>query len=334
MKKLLVICGLTATGKTALALFLAKKIHGDLLSADSRQVYKGMDIVTGKDIPLNAKRKTLAFAKASASRQNGKLSYWETENRVRIWLTDLVEPTESFSVSKWTSAARKVIPSLWKEKKLPIVVGATGFYISALIGGIETINIPPNEKLRKKLRNRKTEELLEVLRKTDYQRAASLNESDRKNPRRLIRAIEIALWRKKHKLPSRKKLKANVLMIGLTTPREAIHKRIDRRVEDRLKQGALDEVKRLLAKGVSWDSQSMTGTGYRQLKPYFTGRIALEEAIERWKTTEHQDGKKQLTWFKRDKKIVWFDVTEPGWKRQVEKTVRDWYHNNKYAEDN
>lgn len=328
MRKLLIICGPTATGKTALALFLAKKFHGDILSADSRQVYKGMDIVTGKDLPIDAKRKTLAFAKASASRQNGKISYWEARSGVRIWLVDLVEPAESFSVSQWVRAAQKVIRNLWKGKKLPIVVGATGFYIKALLDGIETIDVPPNEKLRKKLRNRKTEELLEMLRKVDYQRVTSLNESDRKNPRRLIRAIEVAFWQKRHKLPNRKKLKADILMVGLTAPRDILYKRIDERVEERLKQGALDEVGKLLARRISWDNESMTGTGYRQLKPYFNGRITLNEAIERWKIAEHQDIKKQMTWFKKDKGIRWFDITKSNWRTDVEKLVGNWYTRN------
>lgn len=239
-----------------------------------------------------------------------------------------MEPWQDFSVSQWVSAARKIIDGLWKEKKLPIVVGATGFYISALLNGIETIDIPPNEKLRKRLRNGKMEELLEMLRKVDYQRAARLNESDRKNPRRLIRAIEVSLWRREHKLPSRKKLKADILMVGLTAPRDILYKKIDERVDKRLKQGALDEVGKLLAKGVSWNNESMTGTGYWQLRPYFDGKIALKEAIERWKIAEHQDSKKQMTWFKKDKRIRWFDIAELNWKVKVENLVDNWYTRN------
>lgn len=321
--KILVICGPTATGKTALALFLAKKFHGDLLSADSRQVYKGMDIVTGKDIPLNAKRKTLNVI---LSNGQTKLECWETSEGVRIWLTDLVSPKENFSVSRWVHAAEIVLKYVQKEKRFPIIVGATGFYINVLLNGIETIDIPPDEKFRNKLRNRKTKELLEMLQKIDYQRATSLNESDRKNPRRLIRAIEIAFWQTKHKVPVPKKLKADILMIGLTAPHDILCKKIDKRVEERIKQGAVGEVKRLLAKGVSWDRESMTGTGYRQLKPYFEENRALDRVVALWKIAEHHDAKKQLTRFKKDKRIKWFDISQPKWQEKVEKTVGDWYH--------
>lgn len=325
MIKILIICGPTATGKTQIALHLAKKFSAqggaDLLSADSRQVYKGMDIVTGKDLPVNAK-----LQMSNVKWDGKKTGYWETRSEVRIWLVDLMEPWQSCSVSQWVNVAQKVIHNLWREKKLPIIVGSAGFYISVLLDGIETIKIPPDEKLRKKLKNKKAEEFLAMLQEIDYQRAASLNESDRKNPRRLIRAIEIALWQKGHKLPNRKKLKADVLMIGLTASRDVLHKRIDKRVEKRLKQGAVGEVKKLVNSGVSWENESMTGTGYRQLKPYFEGEMGLDEAERNWKIAEHQDAKKQFTWFKKDKRIKWFDITNPSWEEEVEKAIENWYN--------
>lgn len=329
MRKILIICGPTATGKTKIALHLAKKFSGNILSGDSRQVYKGMDVVTGKDLPVNAKLQI-----TNIKWDGKKIGYWETRDGVRIWLVDLVEPTESFSVSQWVNAAQKVIHNLWKEKELPIIVGSAGFYISALLDGIETINIPPDEKLRKKLKNKKAEELLGILRKVDYQRAARLNESDRKNPRRLVRAIETSLWQKGHKFPNRKKLKADVLMIGLIASRDVLQKRIDKRVEKRLKQGAVGEVKELLNSGVSWENESMTGTGYRQMKPYFEGKMSLDETERNWKIAEHQDAKKQFTWFKKDKRIRWFDITSPKWRTKVEKVVENWYNNsNSLARD-
>lgn len=330
MPKLLVICGPTASGKTALALSLAKKFRGDILSADSRQVYKGMDIVTGKDLPVNAK---LQITNLPAGRQGVKwggkrIGFWETAGGARIWLVDLAEPWQSFSVSQWVGAAQRVIPFLWKEKKLPIVVGTAGFYIKALLDGIETLGIPPSLKLRGELSGENADELFEMLQKIDHQRATSLNKSDRKNPRRLVRAIEVALGRSNSsgRPAVLKGLDADILTIGLTAPREVLHKKIDERVDERVERGALDEVKRLLAEGVSWDNESMTGTGYRQLRPYFGGKITLKEAMECWKIAEHQDSKKQMTWFKKDKRIRWFDMTQPGWEEQVEKLVRNWYY--------
>ncbi len=334
MNKILVICGPTATGKTALALFLAEKFRGDILSADSRQVYKRMDIITGKDLPVSSKLQISPASPSEAGRANVKWSrkrirYWETQKTVRIWLVDLVEPWQDFSVSQWVGAAKKVIYNLWKEKKLPVIVGGTGFYIKALLDGIETIDIPPDEKLRDRLKNKKTEELLEILQKSDYQRAISLNESDRKNPRRLVRAIEIALRRGSRQIPAHKELEADALLIGLIAPRGTLRKRIDRRVEERLKQGALGEAKKLFAKGVSWNSEAMTGTGYRQLRRYFGGKETLSGAVALWKTAEYRDAKKQLTWFKKDRRIKWFDITGSKWREKVEKTAGDWYHRNR-----
>lgn len=336
MKKILLICGPTATGKTALGLKIAKKFSGDILSSDSRQVYKRMDVVTGKDLPVNAK-----LQMANVKWDGEKIGYWKTPDEVRIWLVDLVEAWQSFSVSRWVDVAQKIIDNLWKKKKLPIIIGGTGFYINALLDGIKTIDIPPDRKLRNRLKNKKAEELLAMLQEVDYQRAAPLNESDRKNPRRLVRAIETSLWQKDpacrqagHELPDRKKLKADVLMIGLTAARDVLQKRIDKRVEKRLKQGALEEVERLLAKGVSWNNESMTGTGYRQLKPFIEGKMDLAEAERNWKIAEHQDAKKQTTWFKKDKRIKWFNIINPSWKEEVEKMVENWYNNsNSLARD-
>lgn len=322
MKKILIITGPTAVGKTRLGSTLAQKFDGDILSADSRQVYKGMDIVTGKDLPLNVKRKTL----------NGKLDYWETPEGVRIWLVDLIEPQESFSVSQWMQTAKKVLERLRQDEKLPIIIGATGFYIKALIDGIETIDIPPDQDLRKELAGKKANELYEMLNTLDRQRAQGMNESDRKNPRRLIRAIEVAL-QKANSIPATRSVKADFLILGLTAPKEILFKRIDDRVEQRMREGAVDEARRLLEKGVSWDKESMTGTGYRQLRGFTEGKMTLKQAEEKWKIAEHKDAKKQMAWFKKDPRVNWTNVTEPGWQEKVEKQVKDWYSKETNAEN-
>lgn len=301
MNKILIICGPTATGKTSLGLYFAKKLNGEILSADSRQVYKGMDIITGKDLP---------------------------EDR-RIWLTDLVEPNGNFSVAQWSKAAWKVINSLWEKGSLPIVVGGTGLYIKALVDGIETINIPQNKKLRAQLSEKSVSELYDVLAQLDSSKAASMNRSDRRNPRRLIRAIEVADWKTENRqqkadIENKKKL-ADVLMIGLTAPRGVLYKKVDRRVERRLKLGALEEVKGLLKKGISWNDQAMTGLGYRQLEGYFEKEMPLEKVKEKWEKAEHEYARRQMTWFRKEKRIKWFSLTEKNWKREVEKLVLNWY---------
>lgn len=297
MNKVLVICGPTATGKTGLGLKLAKKLNGEILSADSRQVFRGMDIITGKDLPEDQK----------------------------IWLLDLVEPAEEFSVARWYQAAQKVLQKVWAQAKLPILVGGTGLYIKAVVDGIKTIDIPPNEALRKQLAGKNVDELYDILAQLDSVRAAEMNRSDRRNPRRLVRAIEIALQNQKFNSKFRK---SDILMVGLTAPRDVLYQKIDERVEKRLKEGALNEVERLLNKGVSWNAQAMQSLGYRQLRGYFEKKVSLQEATRAWKNAEHEYARKQLTWFKRDKRINWFEITSSGWQRNVEKLVKKWYSTN------
>lgn len=300
---LLIICGPTAVGKTALALHLSKVLDGELLSADSRQVYKGMDIVTGKDLPKDG---------------------------TKIWLTDLVDPREEFSVSQWRKAAVGVMRDVWGRKKLPIVVGGTGFYIKALLDGIETIDIPRNKKLRTTLINQSASELYEILARLDSVRAANMNQSDKKNPRRLIRAIELARWKLEMGGGKLDKEvgggKYNILWIGLMAPWDVLRQRIEKRVKGLIEDGALDEVKKLVEAGVAWDAQSMTGIGYQKFRNYFDGKISLEEVWEKWVQADLRYAKRQMTWFKKDKRIQWFDITTPGWEEKVEKLIQNWYN--------
>ncbi|MAG59581.1 tRNA (adenosine(37)-N6)-dimethylallyltransferase MiaA [Candidatus Woesebacteria bacterium] len=298
MNKILVIVGPTAVGKTALALALAKKFDGELLSADSRQVYKGMDIVTGKDLPKDG---------------------------TKIWLTDLVDPKEEFSVSQWRKEAMKVLKSVWDKKRLPIVVGGTGLYIRALLDGIGTIDIPPNKSLRDHLSGKTPQELFDILASVDNLRAAGMNQSDRKNPRRLLRAIEISHWEQdKSKGRDKGNNQWDIFMIGLKT--DELGKSIEKRVKGLVEEGALDEVKRLIKGGTHWDAQSMTGIGYRKFRDFFDGKISLEEVERQWVQADLQYAKRQMTWFKKDKRVKWFDVARSGWQKKVEKAVKNWYN--------
>lgn len=316
MNKLLVICGPTAVGKTPLGTRLTKKFKGEILSADSRQVYRGMDIVTGKELPEGSKYK------------GGKLGYWETPGGVRIWLLDLVEPTQEFSVAHWYQAAQTVLERLWKEGKLPILIGGTGLYIKAIVDGIDTISVPRNLTLRRLYSEKTPEELFDILAQLDSVRAAKMNVSDRQNPRRLIRAIEIAQFMAGARPDLTKrfsKTKFDILFVGLTAPRRKLDERIDQRVDARVEGGAEEETERLVKKGVSWDRQAMSGLGYRQWEPFFKGEAKKEQIIERWKTAERQYARRQLAWFERDKRIIWFDTTKKGWEAKVEKRVKNWY---------
>src|SRR5581483_4796649 len=302
MNKLLLISGPTASGKTALGFLMGKKLQGEIVSADSRQVYKGMDLVTGK----------------------------EEDPVVKTWLIDVVDPDDDFNVATYYELAWKAIRDIWDRGKLPIVVGGTGFYIKALLDGIGTMGIPPNWKMRNEFSKLSIEELAKILQKIDAKKWDVMNASDRKNPRRLIRAIEIANYipageekvivagddsgLKLEELSSVApqdfiKTESDFFWIGLTMPTSAVlYERIDLRVDERVALGALEEARRL-GKEYGWNISSMTGQGYRELRECIEGKISLNEAINRWKFAEHAYARKQMTWFKKEKRILWFDAT-------------------------
>lgn len=306
MKKLLVICGPTATGKTSLAIKLAKKFNGELISADSRQIYRGLDIGTGKDLR--------------------KIPKWAT-----VWGYDLEGPKEEFSVSKYMAFANKAIENIWSKDKLPILVGGTGLYIKAVVDGIPTASVPRNNALREKLKIKSAGELYEVLAQMDPIHAGSMNTSDRKNPRRLVRAIEIALWKLEDSRRSEvsfihnKTGKPDVLFVGLIASKEKLFDNIEKRVDKRIAAGLEDEIKSLLSSGITWKMQSMSSLGYRQWKEFFENTKSKEAVINDWKKEEKRYARRQITWFKKDRRLQWFDITEPEFQNKVEKLVKKWY---------
>lgn len=300
-QKLLVICGPTATGKTELAVKLAKEFNGELISADSRQVYKGMDIGTGKDR--------------------------EKLEDIPLRLLDIADPDQNFSVAQYQDLAWKAIEDIWKRNKLPILVGGTGLYIKAVVDGIETKGIPQDWDLRKKLESLPLKDLQKKLEEIDSKKWHSMNSSDQSNPRRLIRAIEIAMYRKSknHYDTMTYHSSLDVLIIGLTAPNKILYQRIDERVEKRVKQGIIDEIQSLLDKGYSWDLPSMSGLGYRVWKDFFDKKATKEETIQKWKFDEHSYARRQLTWFKKDKRINWFDITSFSYKENINKQIKTWF---------
>jgi tRNA dimethylallyltransferase len=310
MKKILVICGPTATGKTALALSLAKIFDGEVISADSRQVYIGMDIGTGKDLPNNARK----FK-----------DHYEISG-IKLWGYDLVDARAPFSVAQYVTFAKKTIKKIINRGHIPILVGGTGLYIKGVIDGIETAYIPRNIELRKNLVGRAVSELFESLAQLDPIKAASLNASDKLNPRRLVRAIEVSQWElNRGRIKKGKENKFDTLFIGLTAPKETLFASIDKRVKARIKQGFVKEVKKLLKGDIDWEFQSMSSLGYRQLREYFEGRLNLADALDLWGREEKKYVKRQLTWWKHDQRINWFNITGTKWPEKVEKMVKIWY---------
>lgn len=294
--KLLIICGPTATGKTALAVKLAKKFNGELVSADSRQVYTGMDIGTGKD------RAALG--------------------NVPIWMYDVVRPDEQFSVSQYSKMARAAVTDIQKRGKLPIVVGGTGLYIASITKNHSTYSVPPNNILRKELENNTLEELQCKLRSISPDFLDALNNSDKNNPRRLIRKIELAQYTG---MPLVYAVNYSILAVGLSLPADELKRRIDMRVDARVDAGQLTEVKNLLSKGYTWDIPAMSGLGYIQWKEVFLNIKKPQDAIDEWKLRELQYAKRQITWFKKDQSIVWVSAIESDYGVKVEQLVSSWY---------
>lgn len=321
MNKLLLIVGTTATGKTSLGIKLAKKFSAEILAADSRQVYKYMDIGTGKDLPRGSE-----IQKSDLISLGKYLGYYFIEG-IKLWGYDVVDPDEEFSVAHFVKIARTVIRDIWRRQKLPIVVGGTGLYTKALTEPIETIHIPPDEKLRKKLGKQSLKRLQATLKKLNPDRFRVMNRSDRRNTRRLIRAIEVGLHRQNQSPFKEAIVKAGdaVLWIGLKAPREVLYKRIDLRVDQRVRQGAEEEIKALIKSGFTFSLPAMSALGYRQWKPYLDKQATRDEVIASWKLEEHAYARRQLTWFAKNKKIHWYDITKPKLVAKVEHQVDQWY---------
>ena len=278
--KLIVILGPTASGKTDLAIRLAKKFSGEIVSADSRQVYKEMDIGTAK--PEKKERKAIPH-----------------------YLIDIIKPTQEFNVAIFKKLAVEAIKKIQKNGKIPFLVGGTGLYIKAIIDNIKFPNVLPKKSLRKTLERKSEKELFKIYKKLDPRGAKII---DRKNKRRLIRAIEVSKITKKPFWQQREKGEPifNPLIIGVKLPKEELKKRVKTRVEKMFKSGLGNEVKKLTKK-YSWNISPLQTIGYQEWKEYFTKKPAItkKELKEKIKLHTIQFTKRQMTWFKKDRRIKW-----------------------------
>lgn len=280
MNKILVILGPTATGKSSLAIELAKKYNGEVISADSRQVYKGLDIGTGK---------------ITKKEMRG----------IPHHMLDVVSPKKIFTVSEFKERAEKIIDDILKREKLPILCGGTGFYIESIVDGVILPEVPPNKKLRKNLEKKTLAELAAMLEKIDPARAETV---DMKNPVRLMRAIEIATAL--GKVPEvKKRIKYSVFQIGLRLPDAELRSKIRARLYERMKKGMVKEAERLHAEGLSFRRMEALGLEYRYLALYLQKKLSRQEFLELLESEIWKYSKRQMTWFKRDKRISWI---EPG----------------------
>lgn len=275
-QKLIVIVGPTASGKSALAVRLAKKFNGEIISADSRQVYRGLDIGTGK-----ITRKEMAG--------------------IRHHLLDVVSPRYAFTAAQFKRRAERAIREIAQRGKTPIIAGGTAFWIDALVYGFSLPEVAPNARFRRALEKKSPSQLLALLKKYDLRRA---REIEQKNPRRLIRAIEIA--RILGRVPKLKKeYPYETLWIGIALPERAIALKIKRRLAARLQKGMIAEAKRLRHQGLSWKRFYDLGLEYRALASFLEGKISREEMLRGLERDIARYAKRQMRWWKRNHAIKW-----------------------------
>lgn len=303
--KIIVILGQTSTGKSDFAVEIAKKIDGEIISADSRQVYKGMDLGTGK---------------ITKKEMSG----------IPHYLLDIISPKKTFSVNSYQKLALEKIDEILNKGKVPILCGGTGFYIDSIVNGIVFPEVPPDTKLRKELSKYNTLELFEILKKLDKDRAKNI---DKNNSVRLIRAIEIAKT-----LGSVPKLKINIctnsdmadsipisnfnfLKIGLKIPDDTLKERIYLRIINRIKRGMIKEIENLHEKGLSWKKMYNFGLEYRYISLYLQNKIKKDEMINKLNTETWHYAKRQNTWFKRDPNTIWINPLENSDKNKILKKI-------------
>lgn len=285
--KVVVIVGPTASGKTAVSIELAKKINGEIISADSMQIYKDMNI---------------GSAKPTQEEMQGIYHH----------MIDVVEPTEVFNVARYKEMAEKCIEEILSKGKTPIIVGGTGLYVSTLTNGIEFSDIESDEEYRKELETISLQEngvdiLFEQLKEIDPEAA---NIIDKNNVRRVIRALEIYKVTGKTKTQvdkeSIKELKYDYRIFGMLWDRQELYERIDKRVDIMIDMGLVDEVEKINRNGIS--STAIQGLGYKEIIEYIKNEITLDDAIEKIKQETRKYAKRQMTWFKRDKSIIWLNA--------------------------
>ncbi|MBI3290746.1 tRNA (adenosine(37)-N6)-dimethylallyltransferase MiaA [Candidatus Falkowbacteria bacterium] len=305
--KVIVILGPTSSGKTKIAVKLARKFDGEIISADSRQVYKGMDIGTGKDLDDYVVKSEIRNPK-SETNYKSQISKFETA-RIPYHLVDVVSPKKQFTVAEWQARAYKAIDDILSCGKVPIVVGGTGLYISALVYGYDFGKITDMRQVTRDRLNKLTlKRLLARLKKVDPKTYKVI---DKKNRRRVQRALEIyyQTGQPKSRITNResRKPRYDFLLLGVTFPREVLNKRIEKRLKERLKQGMAKEVKKLKKQGVSWKRLDGFGLEYRFVSRHLRGKISEDEMFSQLKKAIRDFAKRQMTWFKRNNKIKWLN---------------------------
>ena len=285
-KKIIVIVGPTASGKSEFAVRLAKKLKGEIISADSRQVYRGLDIGTGK---VAGKWKTLKG-----------FIYQDIPHHC----IDFVSPKKTFTVAEYKKCAEQALDNIIVRKLMPIVVGGTGFWIDTLVYNLNLPAVRPNHKLRKKLEKKSAGELLKILQKSDPERARTI---EQKNPRRLIRAIEIAQVLGKIPKLAKKNSPYNITWIGLNPPIKILSEHIKKRTAQMLRRGLAAETKKLLRQGISKKRLHELGFEYRATLKFIEKKITQRELYEKLVGDTLAYARRQMTWWKNNPHIQWIN---------------------------
>ncbi len=298
LPKLVVLLGPTASGKSGSGIALAQRFNGEIISADSRQVYRGLDIGTAKVTPAE-------------------------QALVHHHVLDVADLREIYTVAQFQQDAIRAINDILKRGHQPFLVGGSPHYIQAVVDNLDIPHIEPQPELRAQLEKRPLPELLAQLEKLDPRSAVTI---DRNNPRRVIRALEVCLISGKPFSQQRKKAEPlyQFLVLGIEWPREELYQRIDTRVDERMQQGMVQEVQRLLDEGISHERLEALGLEYRYITRLLRGEFKNEEEmVQRLKYAIHDFTRRQLTWFRKDKRILWVEREDLG---VIEEMVKKFYY--------
>ncbi|WP_016775978.1 tRNA (adenosine(37)-N6)-dimethylallyltransferase MiaA [Anaerophaga thermohalophila] len=284
---LIVITGPTASGKTRLAAHLAHRINGEIISADSRQIYKKMDLGTGKDYD----------------------DYIINGEKIPYHLIDIREPGYKYNVYEYQTDFFKVFEEIKKRKKFPVMCGGTGLYIQAVLDQYKMVHVPPNPQLRQRLQDKSLEELTRILR--GFKKLHNTTDTDTK--KRAIRSIEIETYYQNHPEIEVKLPRVSPLIVGVEIDRDMRRHKITKRLKERLNEGMIDEVKQLIDEGISPEDLLYYGLEYKYVTLYVIGKTTYEDMFERLNIAIHQFAKRQMTWFRgmerKGHKIHWIDAT-------------------------
>lgn len=304
LPKLVVILGPTASGKTDLAIRLAKKFNGEIISADSRQVFKKMDIGTAKPA-----------------------GQWQKVDEREVYMVeevphyglDIVDPGHEMSMADFKKLALEAIRDITARGKVPFLVGGTGLYIWAVVDNLDMPHIPPNKKLRRSLEEKPLDVLRTLLTTLDPKAAEFV---DVNNPRRVVRALEVAILSGESFVHQRRKSNPLVeaLQVGIHWEKDELAERLERRVDEQIARGLVAETENLIRQHYGWQLPSMSSIGYKQIGSFLRGECTLAEAIAMIKAQTRQYAKRQNTWFKRDNRIEWIERDDAS---AAEKLIKD-----------